>query len=289
MLPEITRHELVPRVGSLEAYMGAVASIPVLEPEEEKTLALRYREHADVEAARKLVLHNLRFVVKVAHSYKGYGLQLADLIQEGNVGLMKAVKRFDPKHGVRLISFAVHWIKSEICDFIVRNWRIVKMATTKAQRKLFFNLRGMRDKLGFLSDHEANDIAGKLNVASEDVREMDQRLHGLDKSFEKPENTGEKSGLAPMDYLSDGRFDPVVQVEQEDEHAIRVKALNMALKNLDERSAEIVKQRWLSGKKTTFNELAKKLGVSTERVRQIEVRALAKLKDHLLPLQATQA
>ncbi len=289
MLAKVTGHELVPRVGSLAAYMGAVAKIPVLEPEQEKTLALRYREHADVEAARKLVLHNLRFVVKVAHTYKGYGLQLSDLIQEGNIGLMKAVKRFDPKHGVRLISFAVHWIKSEICDFIVRNWRIVKMATTKAQRRLFFNLRGMRDKLGFLSDHEANDIASKLNVASEDVREMDQRLHGLDKSFEMPENTGGNSGLAPVDYLSDGRFDPIMQVEQEDERTIRVKALNMALKTLDERSVEIVKQRWLSGKKATFKELSTKLGVSTERVRQIEVRAFAKLKDHLSSLQAAQA
>ncbi len=289
MLAGTTGHELVPRVGSLEAYMGAVARIPVLEPEQEKTLALRYCEHKDVEAARRLVLHNLRFVVKVAQGYKGYGLQLSDLIQEGNVGLMKAVKRFDPKHNVRLISFAVYWIRSEICDFIIRNWRIVKTATTKAQRKLFFNLRGMRDKLGFLSDREATDIANKLHVASEDVKEMDQRLHGVDKSFEKPENSGEDSGPAPMDYLSDGRFDPIAQVEQADEHAVRVKALNMALKSLDERSVEIVKRRWLSNKKTTFRELAKEFGVSTERVRQIEVRALAKLKDHLSPFRAAQA
>ena len=268
-------------VSDLNGYIQAVNRIPVLSQEEEQELARRYRRENDLVAAQKLVLSHLRFVVHIARGYLGYGLPLADLIQEGNVGLMKAVKRFDPAVGVRLVSFAVHWIRAEIHEFILRNWRIVKVATTKAQRKLFFNLRGAKKHLGWLNNEEVEAVASDLGVKPETVREMESRLSGQDITFDPLiDDSGDEDtrALAPVAYLQDNRQDPAQAIENEDELQHELGALHTALESLDERSRDIIRRRWLSEKKTTLQELADEYGVSAERIRQLEKNALRKMK-----------
>lgn len=263
--------------GSLDAYLAKVRSYPVLKPEEERALATAYRDHNDLEAAGKLVLHNLRFVAYIARNYSGYGLAMGDLIQEGTIGLMKAVKRFDPRVGVRLVSFAVHWIRSEIHEFILKNKRIVKMATTKAQRKLLFNLSSMKEKLGklgSLSRSDADDIAERLSVSTKDVFEMETRLEGRDIAYDQPAS-GEQSA-APADYLAD-ESDPAEEAETLDWREHCRDLLAVALGALSPRERDIIKARRLSEDKKTLECLAQQYGISRERVRQIEARALAKL------------
>ena len=265
---------------NLAGYLQAVSAIPVLSAERERELAedLYYNENLD--AARQLVMSHLRFVAYIARSYRGYGLSEADLIQEGNLGLMKAVKRFDPKRGVRLVSFAVHWIKAEIHEFILRNWRIVKMATTKAQRKLFFNLRSQKKRLGWLTKAEVEAVAGDLGVEVCEVRNMEQRLAAHDESFDMPADTGEDDQWrnAPANYLADGRQDPAQLLEDADWRDNSTRQLHMLLEELDERSQDILSQRWLNEEKATLHELADKYGVSAERIRQLEQNAMKKLR-----------
>jgi RNA polymerase sigma-32 factor len=269
---------LAPLTGSLEAYIGYVSQIPVLAPEEERQLARRLHDGKDLEAAQKLVMSNLRFVVHIARGYMGYGLQLGDLIQEGNIGLMKAVKRFDPNKGVRLISFAVHWIKAEIHEFILKNWRIVKIATTKAQRKLFFNLRSSKRQLGWLNQAEAAAIAADLHVKPEEVLQMEARLGGHDVSFSATPSSDEEEHYAPEDYLAD-RADEIGDIEQAEWQEQREGRMHQALETLDPRSRDIVQRRWLvEDDKTGLQELADEYGVSAERIRQIEVAAMKKLR-----------
>jgi RNA polymerase sigma-32 factor len=263
----------------LNAYITAVNAIPVLSAEEEKALAEDYYYHDNLDAARKLVLAHMRFVVYMAKTYSGYGLSEADLIQEGNVGLMKAVKRFNPEKGVRLVSFAVHWIKAEMHEFILRNWRIVKVATTKAQRKLFFNLRGSKKRLGWLSQDEADQIAEDLGLDSDVVMQMEGRLGVYDASFDgAPDADDEDVMLAPAQYLEDNRYDPARNVENEDYEQTSTDNLYMALEGLDERSRDILAQRWLNDNKATLHELADKYQVSAERIRQLERNAMDKVK-----------
>ncbi len=275
-------------VGSIEAYVAHVNSIPMLTLEEEQALAKAWHENQDVEAARKLALSHLRFVVKVAYNYVGYGLPKADLIQEGNIGLMKAIKRFDPNMGVRLVSFAVHWIKSEIHEYVLRNWRIVKVATTKAQRKLFFNLRKMRKRLGWFSEAEINDVAETLGVKASDVREMESRLNAHDASFDldndDEDDQGSKSlAYAPVQYLTcEKSVDPAEYWANETSHNNSVDKMQLVLEQLDERSQDIVKSRWLSEPKATLSDLAVKYNVSIERVRQLEKKVFDKIKANLL-------
>ncbi len=264
---------------NLAAYIQAVNGFSLLSAEEEKQLAedLYYRENLD--AARALVLAHLRFVVHIAKSYNGYGLAQADLIQEGNVGLMKAVKRFNPEKGVRLISFAVHWIKAEIHEFILRNWRIVKIATTKAQRKLFFNLRGQKKHLGWLTLDEAKAIADELNVDVKHVQDMEGRLSVYDAGFDVGNDEDDDTAyLAPVNYLEDKRFDPAAMLENADWETNSVSSLEVALEQLDERSRDILQQRWLNEEKATLHDLAAQYGVSAERIRQIETNAMKKLR-----------
>lgn len=264
------------------AYVQAVNSIAVLTAEEEKGLAedLYYREN--LEAARRLVLAHLRFVVHIAKSYSGYGLAEADLIQEGNVGLMKAVKRFNPEKGVRLVSFAVHWIKAEIHEFILRNWRIVKVATTKAQRKLFFNLRGQKKRLAWLTNDEAKAVAADLNVEVKHVRQMEGRLSAFDASFDAgADDDDETAYQAPANYLEDKRYDPSTLLEDADWAESSVNGLESAMEQLDDRSRDIINQRWLSESKSTLHELADKYGVSAERIRQLEKNAMKKVRTYL--------
>ncbi len=268
---------------SLEAYMAAVSRVPLLSVEEEQVLARRLRNDEDLDAARTLVLSNLRFVVYVARGYAGYGLPVADLIQEGNVGLMKAVKRFDPDHGVRLVSFAVHWIKAEIHEYVVRNWRIVKVATTKAQRKLFFNLRGAKKKLGRLTPAEASLVAKDLNVPVEQVLEMEKRLYARDLGFDLPEDDNEDAPLSPVQYLVAAEGDPALVLEQENSDQENHTRLHAALAHLDVRSRDILERRWLrEDDKATLQELADQYRVSAERIRQLEVGAMKKLKASML-------
>jgi RNA polymerase sigma-32 factor len=268
-------------VGSVESYIQAVLAIPPLSAEEEQALVLRLRKLEDLEAARQLIVAHLRFVVHVARGYSGYGLPLGDLIQEGNVGLMKAVKRFDPEHGVRLVSFAVHWIRAEIHEFIIRNWRVVKVATTKAQRKLFFNLRSSKKRLGWLSREEVNAVAKDLGVSPDTVVEMESRLSGNDVSFD-PDPDGdsheEHDTMAPANYVRDSRADPAELLEREDWEAQSNHRLSEALASLDPRSREIVRRRWLGEKRLTLQELGREYGVSAERIRQLESTALRRLK-----------
>ena len=265
--------------GSVDAYMHTVYQIPVLSAEEERGLTHRLHEHGDVDAARRLVLAHLRFVVHVARGYSGYGLALADLIQEGNIGLMKAVKRFDPSHGVRLVSFAVHWIKAEIHEFILKNWRIVKVATTKAQRKLFFNLRGAKKRLGWFSREEVQQVADDLGVTPEQVMEMESRLSGQDVGFDPaPEGDEDRDYRAPAAQLALQAPDPSEAMETEDWSRHAQTALRKALRNLDERSRDILQQRWLADGKSTLHELADQYGVSAERIRQLENQAIKKLR-----------
>ena len=266
-------------VGNLVAYRQAVFSFPMLSAEKERELAERYRNERDLDAAWELVTAHLRFVVRIARGYDGYGLAQADLIQEGNIGLMKAVKRFDPDVGVRLVSFAVHWVKAEIHEFILRNWRIVKVATTKAQRKLFFNLRSSRKRLGWMSRTEAEDIAVDLGVEPRVVVEMEQRLSAHDASFDPLiEHDSESERPAPAGYLRDLRFEPAARVEDDDWEAHSEAKLAGALEALDERSRSIIARRWLAERKVTLQELADEYGVSAERIRQIEKNALARLR-----------
>ena len=266
--------------GSLEAYIQAVNSIPLLTIDEERQLARDFRENEDLAAARRMVMSHLRFVVRLARTYSGYGLAQADLIQEGNIGLMKAVKRFDPDVGVRLVSFAVHWVRAEMHEHILRNWRIVKVATTKAQRKLFFNLRGSKKKLGWMSQAEAIVVAEQLGVTTKNVFEMEERLHARDAAFDGfADATNEESERpSPANYLQDSRFDPAILVEASNWENVQENRLYSALSTLDPRSADIVRQRWLTEDKSTLQQLAQVYGVSAERIRQLENNAIKKLK-----------
>ena len=265
--------------GNLAAYMQGANSIAVLTVEEEKALAERLYYEDDVESARQLVLAHLRFVVHIARSYNGYGLPLADLIQEGNVGLMKAVRRFNPEKGVRLVSFAVHWIKAEIHEYVLRNWRIVKVATTKAQRKLFFNLRGAKKRLAWLTDDEAAAIAQDLGVEVKHVREMEKRLSARDAGFDAGvDDDDEDAYQAPAQYLEDRSADPALILEDADWEADSNSRLAGAMSGLDERSQDILQQRWLNERKVTLHDLAAKYSVSAERIRQLEQGAMKKVR-----------
>lgn len=275
---EKTRNLALP-LGNLDAYIYRVNQIPILSAEEERELAYRFYDHEDIEAARRLVMSHLRFVVRVARGYAGYGLSQADLIQEGNIGLMKAVKRFNPAIGVRLVSFAVYWIKAEIHEFVLRNWRIVKVATTKAQRKLFFNLRKMSKRLGWFSNDEVQVAANNLNVSPEEVRTMEARLSQTDDSFDmSAHDEDDNNWNAPVNYLEDKRANPAQILEEQNSAQSAEQGLKEALLTLDERSRDILKRRWLAEKKATLHELAAKYNISAERVRQLEKQAMSKLK-----------
>ena len=276
MSKELTPMPVLSPGDSLEAYVQAVNGIPVLTSERERELAEQLFGDGDVDAARQLVMAHLRFVVYVAKGYSGYGLSEADLVQEGNVGLMKAVRRFNPEFGVRLVSFAVHWIKAEIHEFILKNWRIVKIATTKPQRKLFFNLRSAKKRLGWMNDTEVRDVAEQLGVAPEDVRQMETRLSAHDEAFEL--DSDEDDGFTPSHYLTDKTLDPAVITEKESFAGAQRRKLANGFNDLDARSREIVQRRWLTDSKTTLQELADQFGISAERVRQLEQNALKKLK-----------
>ncbi len=279
----VPSHLLAPAgTGNLDAYIQEVYKIPVLTLEEEQDLALRYRDEEDIDAARRLVLAHLRFVVHVAKGYAGYGLNLGDLIQEGNIGLMKAVKRFDPDREVRLVSFAVHWIRAEMHEFILRNWRIVKVATTKAQRKLFFNLRKNKKRLGWLSMDEVNRVAADLGVKPETVLEMESRLSGQDVGFDLTAADDEdKPQVAPAAYLETSVADPEMHAVEADESEHNNGLLYQGLGELDDRSRDIISRRWLSDDKATLQELADVYGVSAERIRQLEANAMKKLRTSL--------
>lgn len=264
---------------NLDAYVQSVNSIPLLSAEQERELGERLFYDQDLEAARQLVMAHLRFVVHIARSYSGYGLAQGDLIQEGNVGLMKAVKRFNPEMGVRLVSFAVHWIKAEIHEFVLRNWRIVKVATTKAQRKLFFNLRSQKKSLQWLTNEEVTQVAKSLGVEPHEVREMESRLTGSDMAFDAPTDADDDVAYqAPAYYLEDHSADPALQLEAADTTDSENNELYQALSSLDERSRDIVQQRWLADDKATLHELAAKYDVSAERIRQLEKNAMNKIK-----------
>jgi RNA polymerase sigma-32 factor len=264
--------------GSLETYIQSVKRFPMLSVEDEQNLGRRLRDENDLEAAKQLVLSHLRVVVSIARNYQGYGLPQADLIQEGNIGLMKAVKRFDPDRGVRLVSFAMHWIRAEMHEFILRNWRMVKIATTKAQRKLFFNLRSMKTGHGSLSYEQIDAMAKQLGVKPEEVAEMETRLYGQDVTLDPVGDDGEE-GYGPLAYLTDAEAEPAFQLEREQSERNRSTGLKKALDGLDERSRRIIEARWLREQDTaTLHELAAEFGVSAERVRQIEAKALQKMK-----------
>ena len=266
-------------VGSLDGYIHAVNQVPMLTVEDEQALARRYLAAEDLDAARSLVLSHLRFVVHVARGYLGYGLPMNDLIQEGNIGLMKAVKRFDPDVGVRLVSFAVHWIKAEIHEFILKNWRIVKVATTKAQRKLFFNLRRAKKRLGWLSAEEVNTVARELNVSPADVVEMESRLNGRDIGFDAPTDGDDEDGPpSPVAYLVDHGLDPETAAMNDDQDDRALDSLHTGLARLDARSKDVIMRRWLAEPKATLQELADEYNVSAERIRQIEAAAMKKMR-----------
>ena len=265
-------------LGSLDAYLERVGRIPVLTREDERALAERFRSQGDLQAARELVLSHLRFVVHIARGYSGYGLPMGDLIQEGNVGLMKAVKRFDPSLNVRLVSFAVHWIRAEIHEYVLRNWRLVKIATTKAQRKLFFNLRRLKKNLSWLSSEETLAVARDLGVSPAEVTEMEKRLAARDLSFDPAPEADDEEVYSPAAYLPAPDADPAGQVEEAESADDSSERLRGALSRLDTRSRDIVQRRWMSEDKATLHELAAKYGVSAERIRQIESSALGKLR-----------
>lgn len=266
-------------ISSIDAYISRVNRIPMLTQPQEFALAERLHAQNDLEAAKQLVLPHLRYVVRIAQSYKGYGLAINDLIQEGNIGLMKAVKRFNPKMGVRLVTFAVHWIKAEIHEFILRNWRIVKVATTKAQRKLFFNLRSMKKQLTWFTEKEVQQVAKDLKVKPETVREMEMRMSNHDMAFDAHDDDDEDSAaFAPAAYLEDHRYNPATQLEKTDWSEQSGSTMHEALAKLDERSQEIIQARWLDENKLTLQELADKYQVSAERIRQLEKMAMQKLK-----------
>jgi len=265
-------------VGSLDSYIQAVGTIPVLSKEKEKALATRLREDEDLEAARDLVMAHLRFVVHIAKGYTGYGLPLNDLIQEGNVGLMKAVKRFDPSYDVRLVSFAVHWIRAEIHEFVLKNWRIVKVATTKAQRKLFFNLRKAKKTLSWLSATETEAVAKDLGVSASEVNEMEKRLHSRDAIFDPTPDADDERNFTPAAYLPSPDADPAILVETADWNTDASARMASALETLDDRSRDILEKRWLTDDKATLHELAAEYGISAERIRQVEANAIKKLR-----------
>ncbi|HYA37473.1 MAG TPA: RNA polymerase sigma factor RpoH [Candidatus Methylomirabilis sp.] len=272
---------LFPEKG-VAAYMRAVNALPVLSAEEERKLARRYRRHNDLDAARQLVLSQLRYVVRIARGFSGYGLPQADLIQEGNIGLMKAVKHYDPARKVRLMSFAIHWIKAEIYDYVLRNWRIVKVATTKSQRKLFFNLRKSRERLGWMNRGEVDALANTLDVAPETVQEMESRMSNGDVPFDADVDTDEDNfHAAPAGYLQDMRYNPEVLASKTDQEDARQTQLRNALTALDARARDIIQRRWLDENKPTLHELAREYGISAERIRQIESKALDVMKDAL--------
>ncbi|MED5270665.1 MAG: RNA polymerase sigma factor RpoH [Pseudomonadota bacterium] len=273
--------QLLGPIGSIEAYISIVNQAPVLTKEEEHALAVKFKENNDLDAARQLVLSQLRFVVHIARTYSGYGLPLADIIQEGNVGLMKAVKKFDPDKGVRLVTYAVHWIRAEIHEFVFDNWKIVKVATTKAQRKLFFKLRNSKKKIGWLTNDEKSLIANDLGVKTRDVETMEQRLASKDVLFDRPEDNND-SYVSPAGFLPAPNSDPSRLVEKENWLESNIELLSEAMDNLDNRSKEVLKLRWLTEEKVTLKELAKKFNVSLERVRQIEEQAILDLREQLL-------
>lgn len=271
-------------VDGLDKYIQTVNAVPMLTPEKETELANRFIQEQDLEAARELVLSHLRVVVSIARSYSGYGLPQADLIQEGNIGLMKAVKRFEPNRGVRLFSFAIHWIKAEIHEYILRNWRLVRIATTKAQRKLFFNLRGMKKSLNSLSYKEAADIAANLNVKPEEVLEMEVRMSGHDMALVADDQ--DEEAFAPIEWLTDMESEPSHVLEQRSHDALQGEGIADALSNLDPRSRRIIEARWLhDGNGATLHDLAAEFNISAERIRQIETKALQKMKTALLTFQ----
>src|SRR5579862_4630740 len=272
-------------IGSFEAYLERVGRIPVLSREQEQQLAQRFRRDNDLGAARELVLSHLRFVVHIARGYAGYGLPMNDLVQEGNIGLMKAVKRFDPDVGVRLVSFAVHWIRAEIHEYVLRNWRLVKVATTKAQRKLFFNLRRLKKNLSWLSPEETRAVAHDLGVSSAEVTEMERRLSARDIAFEAASDGDDEDSYGPSTYLPAPDADPAEQVEQEEWASSSSEQLSAAMQSLDDRSRTILQRRWMSEDKATLHELADEYGVSAERIRQIEAGAINRLRA-LLPAPA---
>ena len=266
-------------VGSLDAYIQAVGAIPVLSKEDEQALATRFRDEEDLDAARELVMAHLRFVVHIAKGYTGYGLPLADLIQEGNVGLMKAVKRFDPAYDVRLVSFAVHWIRAEIHEFVLKNWRIVKVATTKAQRKLFFNLRKAKKSLAWLTADETRAVAADLGVSEKEVTEMEKRLHSRDAIFDPAPDADDDNNFTPAAYLPAPDSDPARQVEAADFTDDATTRMAAALNVLDDRARHIIEARWLTDTKKTLHELAEVYGISAERVRQLEANAIKKMRN----------
>ncbi|MEM7294821.1 MAG: RNA polymerase sigma factor RpoH [Pseudomonadota bacterium] len=269
--------------GDLGGYLTQIAEIPILSTEEEKALAVRLRDHNDIEAARKLVMSQLRFVVHIARSYSGYGLPLGDLVQEGNIGLMKAVKRFDPEVGVRLISFAVHWIRAEIHEYVIRNWRIVKVATTKAQRKLFFKLRSAKKSLGWFTADEVEAVAEDLGVDPKVVMEMEGRLTASDPTYDAPSNADDGELItSPAHYLQSPEVDPAAQLEASDQSENDHNNLFAAMGELDERSRSIIERRWLTEDKATLHQLADEYSVSAERIRQLEKNAMNKLKGFIL-------
>ncbi|MEZ5458625.1 MAG: RNA polymerase sigma factor RpoH [Steroidobacteraceae bacterium] len=284
----MTTHALVARptdlalagpIGSFDAYLDRVSRIPVLSRDDERALAERLREHGDVDAARQLVMSHLRFVVHVARGYTGYGLPLQDLVQEGNVGLMKAVKRFDPAVGVRLVSFAVHWIRAEIHEYVLRNWRLVKVATTKAQRKLFFNLRKLKKNLAWLTPEETRAVAADLGVEPREVAEMEQRLAARDLSFDPTPEADEDETYSPAAYLPAADANPADLVENDEWERTTTRRLGAAVEQLDARSRDILRRRWMQdGEKATLHELAAEYGVSAERIRQLEANAIRKLR-----------
>ena len=269
-------------VGNIDAYIQAAKHFPILTEEEEFRLATRYHEEEDLEAARQLVLSHLRLVISIARGYLGYGLPHADLIQEGNIGLMKAVKRFDPSRGVRLVSFAMHWIKAEIHEYVLKNWRMVKVATTKAQRKLFFNLRSMKPGSEALTPSQVADISHQLSVKPEEVVEMESRLYGHDLALET--GSDDEDAFAPIAYLEDSSSEPTQVIESRARDHLHGDALRLALSDLDERSRRIVEARWLSDDSSTLHDLAAEFGVSAERIRQIEAKAMQKMRANLAPL-----
>jgi len=265
-------------VDNLDTYIRQVNSFPMLSAEQERELAVQFHNNDDLQAAQRLIMSNLRFVVSIARGYMGYGLAFNDLVQEGNIGLMKAVKRFSPDHEVRLISYAVHWIKAEIHEFVLRNWRIVKVATTKAQRKLFFKLRSSKKRLGWFSQEEVNDVADKLGVKPETVLEMESRLNAHDLTYDNPLDDDDDNHFAPAAYLSDMRADPAQQLEADDWNSQHENTMMSSLKNLDDRSRTIIQRRWLDEDKATLHELADQYQISAERIRQLETNALKKLR-----------
>lgn len=288
-----TMNALIPmqlNVGSLDSYISTVNRLPMLTAAEEMSLARRYQDQQDVEAARALVMSHLRLVVSIARQYLGYGLPHADLIQEGNIGLMKAVKKYDPSQGARLVTYAIHWIKAEIHEYILRNWRLVKIATTKAHRKLFFNLRSNKPSLNALSSNEIAELAKSLDVRQEDVREMEQRLSGGDIAIEANDLTDDENNFAPINWLSDDRYEPTEVLANHEQRVLQGPGLEQALASLDARSRKIIEARWLevsddgSGG-STLHDLAAEFNISAERVRQIETAALKKLKATLSTLQ----